>query len=125
MTEDITKDRYLVEQIARTAHEVNRVYCNSLGDYSQAGWDIAPASQKESSIKGVLFALQNPDVTPEEQHNSWMKDKIREGWVYGPQKDPDKKTHPCLLEYGSLPAEQRLKDELFLAVVRSFDNFIV
>jgi len=33
-------------------------------------------------------------------------------------KDAKAKTHPCMVDYDQLPAEQRRKDELFGAAVR-------
>ena len=42
-----------------------------------------------------------------------------DGWTYGEVKDPARKTHPTLLPFGGLPAEQQLKDRLFIAIVRA------
>jgi hypothetical protein len=108
-----------VNTIARTAHEVNRAYCAALGDLTQPAWEDAPSWQRDSAVKGVQFALANPDATPEQQHESWMQTKAEEGWAWGEKKDPERKLHPCMLPYESLPIEQRVKDHLFRAVVRS------
>lgn len=105
--------------IASVCHEVNRAYCQSLGDDSQLPWDEAPQWQQDSAINGVRFAIDNPGVTPEETHDNWLREKTAAGWVYGPVKDPEKKEHPCMMAYGLLPFEQRVKDKLFLVVVRS------
>jgi len=107
------------EQIARICHEVNRAYCQSIGDDSQPKWNDAPDWQRESAINGVLFHLEN-DVTPEQSHENWMREKVAAGWTYGPVKDPEKKQHPCMVPYHDLPLEQRTKDYLFRAVVDCF-----
>lgn len=109
-----------VEQIAKTCHEVNRAYCASLGDLSQVSWDESPEWQKQSAIAGVQKALENPDITPEQLHQSWLDHKASEGWKYGPVKDADKKEHPCFVPYAQLPLNQKAKDCLFRAVVLSF-----
>jgi hypothetical protein len=31
-----------IEEIAKVAHEVNRAYCQALGDFSQPKWEDAP-----------------------------------------------------------------------------------
>lgn len=110
------------EEIARVAHEVNRAYCASIGDTSQPPWERAPEWQKKSAVTGVLFHLQNPNTTPSDSHVSWATEKLADGWKYGPVKDPAKKEHPCLVPFNELPIEQRAKDHLFLAVVRSLSS---
>lgn len=62
--------------------------------------------------------MANPGATPEQQHDAWMSDKIADGWKFGERKDAGAKTHPCLVPYGQLPADQRLKDHVFRAVVQ-------
>jgi len=109
-----------IEQIAKTAHEVNRAYCVSIGDKSQPSWEDAPDWQKKSAVNGVKFHLENPDAKPEDSHNSWLKEKETDGWKYGEVKDPEKKEHPCFVPYDKLPQEQKTKDHLFIGVVRSF-----
>lgn len=107
------------EQIACVCHEANRAYCEVLDDYSQPPWWEAPAWQKESAIAGVQAYLDNPGITPERSHENWMKLKEEGGWVYGETKDPDKKTHPCMVPYSDLPPKQRVKDALFLNVIKA------
>jgi hypothetical protein len=109
----------MVERIAEVCHEVNRAYCLSQGDDSQPDWAAAPDWQKDSARKGVAYALGNPAATPADSHNSWLKEKEADGWRYGEVKDPEKKTHPCFLPYDQLPAVQKAKDYIFLAIVRS------
>lgn len=108
-----------IPMIARVCHEVNRAYCNAMGDASQPSWEDAPEWQKASAINGVQFAAANPNATPEDMHISWMTAKIADGWVYGGVKDAVAKTHPCMLPYRELPRDQRIKDYLFRAVVKA------
>jgi len=110
--------KHSTEEIARAAHEVNRVFCEALGDYSQVTWDAAPEWQRASAIAGVRAVADGSATTPAGSHASWVRQKIDDGWSYGDVKDPDLKTHPCLVPYSDLPPEQRAKDSLFLAVVR-------
>jgi hypothetical protein len=79
------------EDIAKVCYEVNRAACAAFGDHSQPAWEDVPDWQRESTIKGVEFTLANPEA----------------------------KTHPCFVPYDELPPEQKLKDYLFQAVVRS------
>lgn len=108
-----------VEHAARIAHEVNRAYCVALGDSSLLPWDMAPHWQRESAMNGVRHILANPNSTPEQSHENWLREKILTGWVYGEVKDPEEMTHPCMVPYDQLPLEQRVKDFIFGAAVRS------
>lgn len=109
----------LVLRAARAAHEANRIYCLSIGDTSQPRWDDAPEWQINSAIAGVEAIAQNPKQGPEESHNMWLAHKRAEGWVWGPEKDTEKKVHPCMVPYHELPDEQRLKDAMFTRVVKA------
>lgn len=108
-----------VSLIAKVCHDANRAWCMANDDYSQPAWGEAPDWQIESAINGVEHALKHPDATSEDMHSNWMADKIADGWTYGPVKDPEAKTHPCMIPYAELPEFQRKKDALFLAIVRA------
>lgn len=108
-----------IELIAKICHNVNKAYCESQNDFSQQLWYEAPEWQKSSAINGVKFHLEN-EVTPAMSHESWLKQKLDEGWVYGKEKNPELKTHPCIMRYEELPKYQRTKDLLFKSVVDSF-----
>lgn len=104
---------------AMAAHEINRGYCASLGDDSQKPWDEAPEWQQNSAVLGVEFHIANPDADASASHDSWMAQKVADGWVYGEVKDEAAKTHPCILPFDQLPSEQQLKDVLFKATVHA------
>jgi len=111
------------DQIARVAHEVNRAYCQALGDWSQPAWEDAPDWQKDSACHGVDLHLGDPTAGPEASHNSWMAQKIADGWIYGPHKSPDIKQHPCIVAFEKLPKEQKAKDYIFRAVVLALSSY--
>lgn len=104
-------------QIAELAHETNRTYCQLIGDNSQLSWKDAPDWQRDSAISGVEFHLKNPDASPSHSHEEWLRTKKKDGWKYGPVKDPEKKEHPCCVPYDELPMEQKVKDTLFNSIV--------
>ncbi len=110
---DLTKE----VGIAKMCHEANKIWCEQNGDGSQKSWDDAEEWQRESAVKGVVFKLENPDAGHDAQHNSWMKEKVDAGWVYGEVKDAEAKTHPCIVPFEQLPIFQQKKDALFCAIV--------
>lgn len=107
-----------IEGIARVCHEANRAYCVSLGDHTQRPWEDAEEWQRDSAITGVKVAIALAP-TPREQHEAWTADKRAQGWTHGAVKDPEAKTHPCLVPYDELSPEQKLKDALFVGIVRA------
>lgn len=113
-----------IYDVARVAHELNKAYCEAIGDNSQPAWDDAPEWQQSSAIKGVQFHLENPDAGTSDSHESWMKQKTEEGWKYGPVKDAEKKEHPCYVPYDQLPVEQKAKDFIFRQIVHSLRKFL-
>ncbi len=114
------------EQIARVCHAANREYCLTIGDDSQPSWDFAPQWQKDSAVQGVQFHLaahrKGEKPSPAASHEKWLEQKRREGWQYGPEKDPEKKLHPCFMPYDGLPMNQRIKDYIFGSIVEAFFN---
>ena len=106
-------------QIAQVAHEVNSAYCQALGDNSQLAWEDAPQWQRDSAMLGVNLHTENPNAGAQASHESWMAQKLAEGWVYGDEKDPAAKKHPCIVPFDVLPREQQAKDYIFRGVVHS------
>ena len=43
-------------------------------------------------------------------HDNWAKQRMSEGWRYGPKRDDPKKEHPCLVPYEQLPESEKEYD---------------
>ena len=119
ISSEIVLNQSAIEQIAEACHNINKSYCESIGDTSQVDWDKAPENIKASAVNGVVFHLMNPEALPSDSHNKWFEFKKLDGWVYGPEKDMEKKTHPCMVSYEELPVAQRTTDYLFKQTVHS------
>lgn len=111
------------EEIAEVCHEANRAYCQAIGDHSQLPWAEAPEWQRQSALNGVRLHASNPELGPQASHEAWMKEKLDTGWVYGLEKSPEHKTHPCLVPFDQLPREQQAKDYIFKAIVNTLIPF--
>ena len=105
--------------IASVCHAVNKAYCEALGDFSQPAWEDAPEWQRESAKAGVEFHIEHPEAGPEASHESWLAQKKKNGWKYGPVKDAEKKEHPCFVPFNELRNEQQAKDFIFRAIVHA------
>lgn len=110
--------QFEIEAASHAAHEVLRSYSrNVLDDYTHAAWDDVPEESKREVRQNVISIMQY-DYTAEKSHEIWMAQKLASGWRWGNVKNPEKREHPCLVEYKLLPEEQRFKDELWVSTVR-------
>lgn len=103
--------------VAVVCHEANRAWCAVNGDDTQLPWSDAPEWQRDSALKGVEFSMANPDAPASLNHDAWTAEKLADGWKFGEVKDPEAKTHPCLVPFEDLPPVQQAKDRLFKAIV--------
>lgn len=109
------------EQIARVVHEANRALQIEQADPAipvSPSWDELDPETSSSAIEGVLGVMGGN--TPRESHESWLKFKEANGWTYGPVKNEATKVHPCFVAYEDLPESQKIKDDLFVAIVKVF-----
>ena len=106
-------------QIALVCHQANKAWCEANLDNSQKDWHDAENWQQQSAINGVEFRLKNPNAGHDAQHNAWLEEKVKDGWVYGEVKDAEVKMHPCIVSFEELPEFQKKKDALFCAIVDS------
>jgi hypothetical protein len=108
-----------LEVCAKAAHEVNRAYCAVIGAYTQPEWEDAPDRQKKITIKlarGVVASGLH--YSPRHVHERWMDAKQLDDWSFGEARDPERRTHPCMVDYSLLPEEHRAKGSIFINVVR-------
>ncbi|WP_300613928.1 RyR domain-containing protein [Trebonia sp.] len=113
--------KYTDEEIARVIHAANAELQRIQGDPAPSlPWDSETGEIRQGAIDNVAYARDG--VTTATLHEAWLRDKAAHGWTYGPEKDSRAKTHPCMVPYGELPAEQRDKSRLFVAIVRALTH---
>lgn len=105
-------------EIARVCHEVHAAYCRAItGESPHPSWDEAPEWQRAAAQGSVGEILEGRIAGPEDLHQNWLETKQAAGWTYSEEKDPEARTHPCMVPFDELPAEQQAKDYLFYTVV--------
>lgn len=118
-TESVATATYTVEFVAILVHQLNDTYRSLIGETPKGAWETLDEDVKQSTVKGIVYILQNPDVTPAEVHAKWVEERTCEGWSFGETMDPDAKTHPCLTPYEDLPLAHRMKDYLYCSTVKA------
>jgi hypothetical protein len=43
-------------------------------------------------------------------HDNWAQIRLEEGWKYGPERNEQKREHPCLVPYEKLPESEKNYD---------------
>ena len=43
-------------------------------------------------------------------HEVWAQSRMKEGWIYGEERNDVLKTHPCLIPYEELPEVEKAYD---------------
>lgn len=121
----------LVEDIARLTHEANLGIQLADGDPRPSGhWGALTRGEQQEQAQSVRESLLllagagwDVSVAVELDWRRWAAGKLAGGWVHGPEKDPVKKTHPCLVgSYAELPPMQRVKDYVRLSIIATLSE---
>ncbi len=90
-----------------------------------------PWSTRDEAFKAQFRELIERSCGPfrfknaEEAHNSWWQAYHGMGWVYGPVRDPEKKTHPDMVPFEDLGWRERIKDAVFVTLCDMARKWVV
>lgn len=112
------------EQIARVAHAALRAWQIEHGDaHPSRCWEETSEHARRITLEGVRGFLAGD--TPRDSHARWVANKQADGWTYGPCKDSDAKTHPCMVAYDDLMEHERVKDGIMYGIVQAMAPVLV
>lgn len=72
--------------------------------------DYQPAPLDTSGItldKGLTELIE---LLARNTHDNWAQKRLEEGWKYGPERNEQKREHPCLVPYEKLPESEKNYD---------------
>ncbi len=67
-----------------------------------------PIDTSDVQLPEPLDALA--DQLSRNVHEVWAQMRLSQGWTYGPRRDDELRTHPCLVPYDELTDEEREYD---------------
>ena len=105
--------------VARVCHEAHRALCAVLGNDVVPPWPDAPDWLHASTVEAVEWLQGQCGETAAGLHSRWMRRMVSMGWTDGPVYDEAAKTHPRLWPWAQQAPAQQIKDELFVAIVRT------
>jgi hypothetical protein len=54
--------------------------------------------------------LEIREILAENAHDHWARQRMGEGWTFGPERNDVRKEHPCLVPYDQLPESEKEYD---------------
>jgi hypothetical protein len=72
--------------------------------------DYQPKPVDTSRVKLNSQILKLTETLARNAHEVWAKQRLADGWVFGPRRDDRRKRHPCLVPYEQLPDSEKQYD---------------
>ena len=128
------------ELVARAIHEEYIYQQKKTGatresNPSMLSWDELPHRLKDSNLRQAddiwknlnligcaigfsikshepLFTFTSPEIEflAEKEHERWVDERVKKGWVYGKVRNGQERVHHCIMPWGQLPEYQRDRD---------------
>jgi len=96
------------EDLSEEGRESNRKQADDIGvKLEMIGAAIVPLDLARDPFE---FTSSELERLSQHEHARWMREKLKAGWRFGPTIDPVARTHRCLVEYDTLPEEEKKKD---------------
>ncbi|KAG7516593.1 ryanodine receptor 1-like isoform X2 [Solea senegalensis] len=103
----LPRDRLRIEPIKEYKHDFDGIR-NLLGPHqslSHTAFTPCPVDTIQIVLPPHLERIR--EKLAENSHELWAVTRIEQGWTFGPFRDDNKKLHPCLVDFQSLPEPEK------------------
>ncbi|KAL4647687.1 ryanodine receptor 1-like isoform X1 [Arapaima gigas] len=103
----LPKERMCIEPVKEYKHDFSEM-CNLLGptkSLTNTSFTPCPVDTIQIVLPPHLERIR--EKLAENIHELWAVTRIEQGWTYGEFRDDNKKLHPCLVDFQSLPEPER------------------
>lgn len=69
-----------------------------------------PQPLDTSSVKLSSDILDLTEQLAKNTHEVWARERMAQGWRFGPNRSDARKEHPCLVPYEELPESEKVYD---------------
>lgn len=109
----------LCTMVAEVCHEAHRTWQRVLGQSPNRPWATITERMRHDTVTSVWNILHDTFEGPEEMHDTWISEMLRDGWKFDQRKSVSRKKHPCLLPWSELEPEERLKGQMFWNIAKT------
>lgn len=107
------------EELPVGLKESNRLQADHIGVKLKAiGCGIAPLTDWDAG--SFEFSREEKELMAEMEHERWVKERLRDGWKFGPKKDIEEKISPHLIPWKQLSDEIKEYDRVFIRKLPAF-----
>ena len=105
----ITDTNETWDRLSETLKKSSRNHAEAIGaSLSRASYAIAPLGS--IAVPPLPISTDEVEILAAQEHLRWMIERQSEGWTLGERKDPEKKTHPDLVDWGELSEDVKAID---------------
>jgi hypothetical protein len=79
-------------------------------DSPQSSVCYQPSPCDTSAVDLTPDIYQLTELLARNTHDIWARQRIADGWKFGPARSDDTKEHPCLVPYDELPESEKQYD---------------
>jgi voltage-gated potassium channel Kch len=98
------------DELPEDLKSANRRFADGIGaKLAATGCTLVPAPLIASG-DGFAFSDRELEELARLEHDRWLRDKEREGFRYGPERDDARRIHPLMVSWEELPEDEREKD---------------
>lgn len=109
-------DTYTFEEF-QNAWNDSKNYMVACGLRGKKQYVPQPIDLSDVELPAELNDLR--EAIAENAHDVWAVERQAQGWVYGEERNDDKKTHPCMVYYSELPeSEKRFDREMAMNTLK-------
>jgi RyR domain-containing protein len=72
--------------------------------------DYDPTPLDTSAVRLTPDVLALTELLARNTHDIWARQRLGEGWRWGPQRDDARREHPLLVSYEELPESEKQYD---------------
>ena len=74
------------------------------------GGQYIPKPYDTVNVELPAYLSELTELLAKNAHDVWARQRIAEGWRYGPTRNDERKEHPCLVTYEELPDNEKEYD---------------